>query len=721
MSKQFFFVFLFFGLIFCAVNATNKIFAVNAVRTVRIGIYDNKPKVYLDEKGVASGFFPDILNYIAKQENWQLQYVFGTWEEGLARLQKGKIDLMVDVAISEERQKEFDFTNETVMSSWGVILVRKNSTINSFNYLNGKKIAILKSSVYSGGPEGIDQYIKAFGLKVEFIKVDEYATAFDLLNKGEVDAAVVSRISALTYQKNYPEIKQTDMFFNPTELRFALTKGKADNRYLTERLDYWVKKLKDGYGGVYNQLLERHSLAGIGTKEVIPLWVIPAEFAVAIILLLLSFIIVRLIHKRAVSIQELRESEGKFRSRTKELEVLTKSQEETKKALLNVMEDLGEARSMMEFEKVKDEAMLASIGEGLIAVDNHGKILLINKAAEKTLGWKMKEMIDEEIISLPLIDAKGDALPLDKRPTHAALSSGKTTIVNNYFFERKDKTRFPIAIVATPIILKSKIIGAIVIFRDITHEKEIDKAKSEFVSLASHQLRTPLGIIKWYLEALENEDYVNKAPTLVRKYFNEICKSNERVLSLVRDLLSVSRIEQGRVQNNPKAVNIIFLIKEIVEQMQIVASKKKVDLHLTIQDSKMPSINMDILRFREVIENLIGNAIEYTLAGGFVDVTLNKIGDTLSISVKDTGIGISLTDQKNLFTKFFRSEKATGHNPKGSGLGLYVAKSYVEGWGGKISVESRDGKGSTFTINLPISQKKESTKGGDKGEENIGG
>jgi len=115
----------FLGLVLFVVNVAGGVSAANGARTIKIGVYDNKPKVYRDESGVISGLFPDILNYISKQENWKLEYVFGTWEEGLTRLERGDINVMVDVAISEERQKKFDFTNETILSSWGVVLSTK--------------------------------------------------------------------------------------------------------------------------------------------------------------------------------------------------------------------------------------------------------------------------------------------------------------------------------------------------------------------------------------------------------------------------------------------------------------------------------------------------------------------------------------------------------------------------------------------------------------------
>ncbi len=410
-------------------------------------------------------------------------------------------------------------------------------------------------------------------------------------------------------------------------------------------------------------------------------------------------------------ITDRREIEQAARNRTVELENLTVSQEETRKAMLNVMEDLEAAKGIIEVEKVKDEAMLASIGEGLIAVDVNRNVMIINASAEKMFGLRRKDVVGHEITNLSLEDEAGHPVPLTKRPTHLALTTGET-VAATYFFVRKDKTRFPVAIHVTPIKLEGKIIGALDIFRDITRETEIDKAKSEFVSLASHQLRTPLGIIKWYLEALEGEDYFKQAPAVVRSYFEEIYKSNERVLSLVRDLLSVSRIDQGRVKNAPQTVDPAQVIVDLVEQMQIVARKKSVALRVSMPRKPMLSMTLDALRFHEVLQNLIGNGLEYTLAGGSVEVRVRHGAGILIIGVHDTGIGISPADQKKIFTKFFRSEKAIRHNPEGSGLGLYVVKAYVEGWGGTITAESVEGKGSTFTISLPVSVEGEDMKGG---------
>lgn len=410
-------------------------------------------------------------------------------------------------------------------------------------------------------------------------------------------------------------------------------------------------------------------------------------------------------HKLALTARKLKES---YASLEKKVLTRTKDLEDSNIATRNLLEDLQIEKETLAYANAKDEALLASIGDGVIATDKEGKIILMNQAAHNMLGLTQEEIEDKTLFEVvSMVDEMGNLLVHEKRPTYLALSGITTTSLTSdptYYYVRKDKTTFPIAIKVSPILSNKKIMGAIEVFRDITKEREIDKAKSEFVSLASHQLRTPLGIMKWYLEALGNEDNFKNSSKEIQGYYNEVYKSNERVLSLVRDLLSVSRIEQGRVKNVPKSVNLKQIITEIVDQMQIVAQKKKISMSVSFADNTIPSIMIDVLRFHEVVENLIGNAIEYTDAPGSVSVSVHKAGESLLIEIKDTGIGISAADQKSLFTKFFRSEKAVIHNPEGSGLGLYLVKSYVEGWGGKLAVESQEKKGSTFTISLPLKE-----------------
>jgi len=392
-----------------------------------------------------------------------------------------------------------------------------------------------------------------------------------------------------------------------------------------------------------------------------------------------------------------------------------KDLKDAKIAAQNVLDDLQVEKEMLALVNAKDEALLASIADGVIATDRDGRITLMNQTAQKMIGQEHVEVQGKSIFdTILLLEEDGNPVPHEKQPLYLALAGTTTTTDPTTepvcYCMSKGDTKIPIAINASPVLLNNKTTGAIMVFRDISHELEVSRAKSEFVSLASHQLRTPLGITKWYLEALQKDNYIKSASKTIRDYFSQLAKSNERVLSLVGELLSVSRIEEGRIKNDPKPINIGEAVYDIVKEMQPFAQSKKIELRLEKKQEKSLDMFIDPLRFHEVIENLVTNAIEYTPPFGKIDVVMDKNDGVVLISVKDTGVGISVADQSKLFTKFFRSQKAIESNPEGSGLGLYVAKSYVEDWGGKISVESNKGKGSTFLVRLPINRTK---KGGE--------
>jgi PAS domain S-box-containing protein len=371
------------------------------------------------------------------------------------------------------------------------------------------------------------------------------------------------------------------------------------------------------------------------------------------------------------------------------------------------MDDLEVVVSKIEAEKMQAEAMLASIGEGVVATDSQGNIIIMNASAAEMLHCDAETAIGKKFFDVwDMEDSSGRTISASELPIHIALTSAKNMRIFTNYYVRKDKTKFPVALTVTPTIINGKVVGAIAVFRDRTVENEIDKARSEFVSLASHQLRTPLGITKWYLEALKEEGYLENVPGTARSYLNEVYRSNERVISVVNDLLSASRIDHGRIRNHPEPTDITQIVRDAVDEMKVLAAQKNIGLELMITRTNLPKINIDALRLREVVSNLIANALNYT-SQGKVTVRVNKKPAAILISVKDTGMGISAEDQHRLFTKFFRSERSAAYDTKGSGLGLYIVKSYVEAWGGSVTVESEIDVGSTFTITLPFNVRSE--------------
>lgn len=183
--------------------------------TVRVGIYENQPKIFTDDQGNASGFWPDIIGYIASKEGWKIEYIYGTWTECLKRLENNEIDMMPDVAYTEERSRQYDFSHETVYTSWSMVYTREGTDIQSLLDLEGKNIAVLKGSVNVEGPDGIKKLVSAFNIHCTFTEVDSYARVFELVKSGEADAGVTSKDFGYQHETDFNLVK-TAIIFQPS-------------------------------------------------------------------------------------------------------------------------------------------------------------------------------------------------------------------------------------------------------------------------------------------------------------------------------------------------------------------------------------------------------------------------------------------------------------------------------------------------------------------------
>lgn len=391
---------------------------------------------------------------------------------------------------------------------------------------------------------------------------------------------------------------------------------------------------------------------------------------------------------------------------------IEKDLEDAKKAAQNVLEDLQVEKEKLAESIAKDKALLESIGDGVIATDQDGKVVVMNKAAEDLLGFTSEEIVGKYFAqTISLRDAEGNIIPDAQQPIKLALISGKATTTTTTTLVRKDGAKVPVAIIVTPFKLNDKIIGAITVFRDITKEKEIDKAKTEFVSLASHQLRTPLSTVSWYAEMLLAGD-AGRLTDKGKKYLEEIYRSNRRMVGLVNALLSVSRIELGTFAIEPELVSLKEITEMCVKEMESEILKK--ELKLTIKyDPSLPKILADPKLLGMVCNNILGNSVKYTPVGGQVKLAVDKGESDIMITVSDTGLGIPKEAQSRIFEKLFRADNAREVDPDGTGLGLYIAKAILDHSGGRIWFESTENKGTTFYVAVPLSgmQAKKGTRG----------
>lgn len=231
---------------------------------------------------------------------------------------------------------------------------------------------------------------------------------------------------------------------------------------------------------------------------------------------------------------------------------------------------------------------------------------------------------------------------------------------------------------------------------------ELDRMKDEFLQMATHELNTPITVIKGKLDMALREDYchLNKEQ---KDYFTPVLTDTDRLARLSKDILNVARIDQHRLAVNRSETDLDQLITSIVDGLQIKAKDKEIHLEYAKSEKDLPKITIDQGKISEVITNLVNNAIKFTDKGG-VTVTTKDEGENVTVSIKDTGVGIDTNDQKHLFGKFYQVGRFDPNNPQeqqGTGLGLYISKNIIELHGGKIGLESEKDKGSTFYFSLP--------------------
>lgn len=368
--------------------------------------------------------------------------------------------------------------------------------------------------------------------------------------------------------------------------------------------------------------------------------------------------------------------------------------------------------SKLEEERAKDDAILNSIGDGVFVVDRDSKIVMMNRASEHLTGYNQDEAVGK--LYSEIFNFRFEKTPDQPYPqfVQEVIKSNKAlTLEKHTVLVARDGTNIPIGDSASPVVIGQKdVFGCVVVIRDVKLEREVDRAKTEFVSLASHELKTPLGIMKWYMESLIDDASFAKLPDQTKEYLTDIYKSNERVLGVVRSLLDVSRIDEGRVKDEPVETDINKLILEKITELKPEMDKRSVTATLGLQDKNIQKIIIDPQRLGEVILNLLSNATKYNKTKGQIKVNLGRIGDMVKIEISDTGIGIPQSDLPKLFNKFFRADNAVKSATDGTGLGLYMIRSYVEAWGGSVSITSNEGEGTTAILLIPQTPNKLNSK-----------
>lgn len=642
-----------------------------ANQTVKVGVYDNPPKVYTDKNGKAQGFFPDVMNAIGQQENWDIQWVKGTWEECLAKLQKGQIDIMVDVAETPDRKAIYDFNDETVLLAWGQVFARKNLNIESMTDLDGKTMAVLESGVLYNGAGGIRPTAESFDLKIKYVNVNDYADVFKMLNDGTADVGVVNNIYGLDQADKY-DIKATNIIFQPSELHFALTKDNPRNSHLIKRIDSDLRAMKADQNSAYYQSLKTNLKGSVKEVSVIPLWAtillwsVPGIAALALVIFLVQKRYQKSL-KKAITIKtkELLESELTYRNL---------------------------------FESSKDAIMLSDIN-GFIDCN------------QATLDLFKISTVEEFTRKHPG-DLSPPKQPNGENSTEAANNKIKKALQEGtqhfeWVHTKSDGTEFDADVLLAKVIINGKEILQSTV-RDISEQKraeksikELNELKDIFIRVVSHQLRTPMSAIRWNLEILLKEE-MGELTGAQEKFIRSTYDAEVEVINRVSDLLTVIDIEEGRIAINKEKTVLNGLCESVVSIWKKDFQAKDIQFKYAEPLSPLPSVDIDSNKIRSIFNYMFRNALDYTPAKGTVTAALLRKDKSIRFEITDTGIGIPKEEQAKIFLKFYRASNAATTVTDRTGISLAISKYYIELHGGHIGFESQEDHGSTFWFELPI-------------------
>ncbi|MDD5147059.1 MAG: ATP-binding protein [Candidatus Daviesbacteria bacterium] len=345
-------------------------------------------------------------------------------------------------------------------------------------------------------------------------------------------------------------------------------------------------------------------------------------------------------------------------------------------------------------EKNKFDEILSSIIDGIIALDFNKNIMFLNKASEELTGFRESDVLGKSVDqAIHLFSEQEEILP----KTYCQESFNQTARLVG---KNGKQTKVSLTTTQVGSAVQTNL-NCILIIHDLSREEELEQMKLDFVSMASHELKTPLTSIVGYLSVFLDENK-GKIPAESLNLLNKAFVAAKQLQTLIQNLLNVNKIEKEQLSVSPQPTDYLPILTKTVEDLKSQATQKNIVLNMLLPTETLPKVITDPIRINEVITNLVSNAINYTNPNGKIEVSVKVSPNDITTTISDNGVGIPQEAIPHLFSKFFRVSNKLQQASKGTGLGLYISKSIVEKLHGKIWVESEPGKGSRFSFTLPI-------------------
>lgn len=400
---------------------------------------------------------------------------------------------------------------------------------------------------------------------------------------------------------------------------------------------------------------------------------------------------------------KLREStevlERKVVERTEELQKTLEKQRRTNEAMMNIMDDVESAKKNLEAEIRNTQKFQMAVdrsSDAIVITDAERAILYVNPAWAQLNGYSSEEVLGKSIDIIQSFETSAEEREALSKAVHEEQQYQTEGVIN----KRKNGSVYNAELVIYPITAEGQLVFWVGLQRDITQRKREDAAKKEFISLASHQLRTPLTTIKWVFDMF-SKGKAGELTAFQQELINDAQTCARHMAESIGTMLTLSRIEAGKVHVKIRECSPCSLAEEMLDEQKLVAEEKNILTSVECTD-RDATLQTDEALFREILRNLASNAIKYSPAGGKVHIRVLQQGQNIQIDVSDTGMGIPKHQQEKVFSKFFRADNAIESETEGTGLGLYLVHSLTKLLGGSISFSSDEGKGTTFSIILPL-------------------
>ncbi|MGK2856640.1 MAG: ATP-binding protein [Thermoanaerobaculia bacterium] len=721
------------ALLLCLFGALVVAPSLGADRLVRVGLYENSPKVGIGQTGKPEGIFIDLIEAVAEAEGWTLQYVPGTWSEGLARLSTGEIDLMLDVARTPEREQDFAFHREPVLSSWNQVYVRRGSGIRSLPDLDGRRVAVLEGSVQQ---DIFRQMVDSFGFGVTLVPLPDLAAAFVAVAETRADAVITNRFYGARHAAA-AGLEDTAVIFAPSRVYFSAPKN--GNLALLDAIDRRLVAYKADSSSVYYRSM--HDWTTDEVRPATPRW---PRFALLGGALLLAVAATWLIVLR----REVTARTAIIRHRNEQLAIFNRTLRATGSSL--------DLRTVLE-EATRGALELTGCDYGMVCVrdpqfEQFRVAVRVHGWSESNGGTDTGPLRDATCPEIAEIVAMGRR-PAVLRVAFDATSPSCTGVDDPALrwcarfpleaqglivgllciFSRRSEAPSPrhvdlVEELCVPVALAMENARLYAQAREHAEELEerveertreladamhaaesADRLKSAFLATMSHELRTPLNSIIGFT-GIVSQELAGPLNAEQKKQLNMVRESAKHLLALINDVLDISKIEAGELTVATDPFDLPASIRKVAAIVGPLAERKGLSLSIDGGEGVGGMVG-DARRVEQVLLNLLGNAIKFTETGSIalrVDPVTESLGEdgavaerAVRLRVSDTGIGIKPEEMSQLFRPFRQIDSTISRKHEGTGLGLAICRRLVALMGGRITAESRWGEGSVFTVVLP--------------------